>query len=360
MNPTTPAVSVLMPVFNGERFLAEAIDSILGQTFADFELVIVDDGSTDASPAILADYASRDSRIRVLRQANAGIVAALNRGLPECRAPLVARMDADDVSEAPRLAVQIEYLRDHPDVTVVGTAVRLIAESGRPGPVLRWPVAPDAVRKALQRGNCLAHPTTVMRKDTVIAAGGYREQLRHAEDYDLWSRLAIRHRLANIPQPLLRYRIHGSQVSWLSAEVQSIRTIAVPILVDERQSQGDDSIDRGADADMKFIRDHGVAEGIVRRVIVDSITGRAKLCGLVGMTEAIQAIERELSNHPPGDIDEHVQALIKTRLMWAHFLAHCHNTEVFRAALAAARCGVSLLANPAEFLRTARSRAIAG
>lgn len=359
MNPTTPAVSVLMPVFNGERFLAEAIESILGQTFTDFEFVIVDDGSTDASPAILAKYASRDPRIRVLRQTNAGIVAALNRGLAECRGPLVARMDADDVSAPSRLAAQTKYLNDHPDIAVVGTTVRLIAESGRRGPVLCLPMAPDAVRRALQRGTSLAHPTTVMRKDTVIAAGGYREELRHAEDYDLWSRLAIQHRLANIQQPLLFYRIHGSQVSWLYSELQAIRTIAVPILAEERQSQGADSIDRGSDADIQFIRDHGVAEGALRRAVVDSITGRAKLCGLVGMTQAIQDIERQLSDHPPRDLDEQTRALIRTRLMWAYFLAHCHNTQIFRAALAAARCGLGLLGNPGEILRIARARALA-
>ena len=111
-----PAVSVLMPVFNAERYVGEAIESILCQSFADFEVVVIDDGSTDDSPNILAGLAARDSRLRVLRQGNSGVVAALNRGLKDCRAPLVARMDADDVAHPERLEQQLAFMKANPEI----------------------------------------------------------------------------------------------------------------------------------------------------------------------------------------------------------------------------------------------------
>lgn len=345
-----------MPVYNGERFLAEAIESILGQTFGAFEFVIIDDGSTDASPAILADYASRDPRIRVITQANAGIVAALNRGLAECRSPLVARMDADDVSEPDRLAAQIHVLRGDSDLVVLGTAIRLVAESGRPGPVIRGPACHHAIAETLQRGNCIAHPTVIMRRDAVMAAGGYREEMRHAEDYDLWSRLATRHRLANLPQPLLRYRIHGSQVSWAATEIQATRTIATRILAAERHTQGHDSVDRGFAIDRGFVRRAGVSDRELARAVVDALTGRATLCGLVGMTAEVGDIEHQLNERLPTLLDEALRALTKTRLLWAACLSHHRNGRFGSAAVAGARCGLSLLTNPVEACRLARRR----
>lgn len=345
-----------MPVYNGERFLAEAIESILGQTFGAFEFVIIDDGSTDASPTILADYASRDPRIRVVTQANAGIVAALNRGLAECRAPLVARMDADDVSEPDRLAAQTKVLRGDSDLVLLGTAIRLVAESGRPGPVVRGPACHDAIAETLQRGNCIAHPTVIMRRDAVMTAGGYREELRHAEDYDLWSRLAPRHRLANLPHPFLRYRIHESQASWESAEIQAIRTIATRLLAAERRTHGQDSVERGLTNDSGLVRRAGVSDQELTRAIVDTLTGRATLCGLVGMTAEVRAIEHQLHERLPTILDEALRASVKTRLLWAACLSHRRNGRFGGAAVAGVRCGLSLLTNPVEACRLARRR----
>src|SRR5262245_47416384 len=128
MSTSTPAVSVLMPVYNAGRFLAPALDSILAQTFADFELIAIDDGSSDGSGKVLAEFAARDRRVCVLTQENCGIVATLNRALELARAPLVARMDADDLSRPDRFAQQVAYLREHPDVAVVSGAMDQIDE----------------------------------------------------------------------------------------------------------------------------------------------------------------------------------------------------------------------------------------
>lgn len=310
-----PAVSVLMPVYNGERFLAEAVESILGQTFADFEFVIVDDGSTDASPAILADYASRDPRIRVVAQANAGIVAALNRGLNECRSPLVARMDADDVSLPTRLEQQVAFLTDHPKVAAVGTAFRLISETGAAGPEVRPPAAHKAIKRGLRYGNCLGHPTVMMRREAILAVGGYREFLRHAEDYDLWTRVAERYELANLPACLLRYRVHAAQVSWNSAEQQALSTLAVQGLSRSRRLINAEPIlpDRPT---REFLAELGFSSSDINFLLLTCIANRMDVFDSVGMHDKAVSVRQLLLDNGNGEEFCTMQRMIAVILTW--------------------------------------------
>jgi GT2 family glycosyltransferase len=213
-------VSVVLPVYNGERFLTDAVDSILAQTFRDFELIGIDDGSLDGSGEILDRFALADSRVRALRQANAGIIAALNRGLALARGEFIARMDADDVAHPERLARQAAFLDAHPDIAVVGCAVTLIDERGKRIRDVEYPRTPEAVAEFLEIGAPLAHPAVMMRRDAVLAVGGYREAYRHAEDYDLWLRMAERYRMANLPDRLLLYRQHEAKHSFTYAVEQ--------------------------------------------------------------------------------------------------------------------------------------------
>ncbi len=210
----TPGVSVIMSVYNGERYLAEAIRSILDQTFTDFEFLIVDDGSSDRSAAIMDDFAARDSRIRVIRQENRGLIASLNRLLHEARAPLVARMDADDISLPARLDRQMIFLREHPDHGVVGTNTHDLDEEGT---ILECtdlhPLDHGEIATAVEHRSPICHPSVMMRRDAILAVGGYRNPYRHCEDYDLWLRLLERTRLANLPDRLLLYRRSPAQVS---------------------------------------------------------------------------------------------------------------------------------------------------
>ncbi len=292
-----PAISVLLPVFNAERYLGAALESVLAQTFTDFECVVVDDGSTDTSPTILAQYAAHDGRIRIIRQANLGIVAALNRGLAECRAPLVARMDADDICHPSRLAVQIAFLQTHPAVVAVGTAFRVIHANGRPGPVLQNPISHDAIVRALQQRSCLAHPTVMMRKATVLEAGGYREPLRHAEDYDLWARLADKHRLANLRACLLDYRVHPQQVSWEQAETQAIRTLAVRALAVQRRAHALDSLTADCVVDQTFLETLGVSSQQLEDAVFSALLGRLHLYQLLDMRSEAATIRNQLLSH---------------------------------------------------------------
>lgn len=216
-----PRISVAMAVYNNALYLAEAIESILAQTFTDFEFLIVDDGSTDGSGAIIDEYAACDPRIRAIHQPNRGLVASLNRLIAETRAPLIARMDGDDVALPERFARQLAFLDANPDYGVVGTRTRDIDAAGRLSPALdAHPLDHASFLAVLETGPWLCHPSVMMRTDLVRAAGGYRAAFRHCEDYDLWLRLSATTRLCSLPDRLLHYRRTEGQVSVAHAEEQ--------------------------------------------------------------------------------------------------------------------------------------------
>ncbi len=207
-----PRVSVVMSVYNGERYLREAVESILGQTFTDFEFIIIDDGSTDSSWHILNSF--DDPRLRFVRnEANIGLTHSLNKGLALARGEYIARMDADDISLPERLAKQVQFLDAHPFVGVLGTAVRTIDSLGKPGREHATLVEPNIIRWTLCLRNCLAHSSVVMRRDLVRRVGAYDTSAVYAQDYDLWTRLAQVTCLANLPEPLIYLRIHDTSVS---------------------------------------------------------------------------------------------------------------------------------------------------
>jgi glycosyltransferase involved in cell wall biosynthesis len=209
-----PRVSVLLPVHDAERYLAEAVESILGQTFPDFELLAIDDGSRDGSAALLERYARRDPRVRLVRRAHAGLVATLNAGLALARGELVARMDADDVALPRRLELQVARLDLDPDLLCVGGAYEVIDARGRRIDLVRPPEAPEQILAAALEGRSpICHPAALYRRDRVIAVGGYDVAAPVAQDYDLWLRLMDVGRLANLSEVVLRLRYHAGSVS---------------------------------------------------------------------------------------------------------------------------------------------------
>jgi hypothetical protein len=209
--PAVVLVSVLMPVYNAASHLEAAVRSILAQTLTDLELVIVDDGSTDDSPDILARLQAMDGRISVLRQPNGGIVSALNLGLASCHGVCIARMDADDIAMPERLARQWAAFEADPDLVLCGSAVTLFGD--RQG-TLQFPLTDEACRSFLLTWPCFAHPAVMMRRAFLLRSGlRYEDDFRHAEDYQLWSALAAWGRLRNLPEPLLQYRVHAAQIS---------------------------------------------------------------------------------------------------------------------------------------------------
>jgi glycosyltransferase involved in cell wall biosynthesis len=205
-----------------------AIDSVLNQTFRDFEFIIVDDGSTDGTPGILDEYAKRDSRIRIHRlDENQGIVTALNIGLPMCAAPLIARHDADDLSQAERLEAQKLFLDGNPEVVACGTQWALIDEHGNVKQTMdNWPCTPEQVRGTLKTCCALAHGSVMYRKDVILAEGRYSSapEDRHVEDFEMWVRLAAKYDLANLPgQRLYFHRVHSQKIGSLHGQEQDIK-----------------------------------------------------------------------------------------------------------------------------------------
>ena len=206
-----PRVTILMAVRDGADHLDEALRSVIGQSFADWELVIVDDGSTDGTAAMLESYRQADSRIRVHAQAPQGLADSLNRGLRMARGTYVARMDADDVCLKDRLAVQVASMDASPEVGVCGSWVETFG-MGSPK-VLRYPIDDASIRSWMLFESVLAHPSVLIRRDLLERHGlAYDRDMPHAEDYDLWVRAARVTKLANVPQVLLRYRQHAQQV----------------------------------------------------------------------------------------------------------------------------------------------------
>jgi hypothetical protein len=273
---TDPDVSVLMPVRNGGRYLEAAVSSILTQSLRNFEFIVCDDGSTDDTPHTLARYAARDARIRVFTLPQRGLVAALNLGMQEARAAWVARMDADDVAWPDRLAVQLAAAAAHPAAAGIGSAWRIIDQNGRPRRIVRPPTDPGGITAALMQHNCLAHPTMLLRRQPVIAAGGYREAFRHAEDYDLWLRLSEHHPLLAVPQPLLDYREHPGQISRSALEQRILVELGTQIAACARRHGRPDPATGAALADRAWLRSAGVTETEIRARLIAGALGAAK------------------------------------------------------------------------------------
>jgi hypothetical protein len=226
-HPRAPLISVVMPTYNGERFLRPAIDSILNQTLRDFELIVIDDGSTDSTPRILAEYKGKDDRLIVLtNERNLGIAAATNRGLAAARGEYVALQDHDDISLPHRFQTQLDFLRSHPEIALVGSAATLIDENGV---AYGFYVEPedDIELKWETLFRCpISHTSVMARCRVFLDVGGYstEKMLKVASDYDLLSRIVTRYQVANLGQPLVKWRRHPT-ASMITDETQLKRGI---------------------------------------------------------------------------------------------------------------------------------------
>jgi cellulose synthase/poly-beta-1,6-N-acetylglucosamine synthase-like glycosyltransferase len=214
-----------MSVYNGERYLREAVESILNQTFADLEFIIIDDGSTDRSHSILKSYS--DPRLIVVRREHLGRPQALNCGLALARGEYVAILDADDVSLPLRLEEQTEFLDRHPDVAIVGTYYWVLDRSRRVRTAHRPPCDDLHIRWTLLLGSAFAHSTAMYRRSVIQNLGGYNERFELALDYELWSRLVREFRGANIPQFLVKWMDNPTGLSSRGASTQQRNRLLV-------------------------------------------------------------------------------------------------------------------------------------
>ena len=219
-------LSVVMAVYNQAETLNSAVKSILEQSFADFELVIVDDHSTDETPRLLSEWRQKDKRIKVISNSrHLGLTKSLNLGLKQVKTKLIARMDADDIALPERLKRQRDYLLSHPKIGLLGTAVRLIDETGKFLKVKQLPASPEKLRQSILSACPFVHPTWMFRKSVLVEVGDYNEAFPYAQDYDLALRITARFSCANLLDPLLSYRVnsasaislkHLKQQEWLA------------------------------------------------------------------------------------------------------------------------------------------------
>ena len=263
-----PEITVLMAVYNGERYLGEAIESILGQSFGDFEYLIIDDASTDCTSAILREYAMADKRIRLIsNESNLGLSRSLNRGLEQAKGLYIARMDADDIARPERFATQHAWLKEHPEILVLGSAIQMIDENGE-----QLPSEPPPLSSAQMRWNSffgrqfvVCHPTVMARRELFERFGVYAE-LPTSQDLELWGRLICiePYPIANLSEVLLDYRVHSDSVSEKQNELQLETSNRVRLDTINRTFDSNYSVEmvneyRLASSQRKFVRKQSVS-----------------------------------------------------------------------------------------------------
>ena len=289
-------VSIILPVYNCQAYVYESIASILGQTMGDFELIVIDDCSTDSTSAILSSF--RDERIVSLRNTcNLGLVESLNRGIQCSSCELLARMDADDVSYPERLRKQMLFLDHNPTVAVVGTAIENIDASGNAIDCYYYPSDPLVVSKKLLEGCPIAHPTVLMRRDAVLRAGGYRLKIG-AEDYDLWLRISEFALLANLREPLLKYRHHTGSLTLTKVENYALGEFAARSAALIRRSGYSDPIPFDGDISRDVLLSLGVDESVRARIVEVSFIDQAKRLLRTAQSMQAEDVVNTLSTRP--------------------------------------------------------------
>lgn len=281
---TAPRVSVVLPVCNGAPYVAAAVESILRQSLTAFELLAIDDGSSDGTADILAGCAARDARVRVVSRANRGLAATLNEGLTLAAAPLVAIMNADDLALPQRLACQVAFLEAHPAVAAVGGQTRCFIADREPGPATALPTTPAGVHALLATTSPLAHPAVMLRRQAALDVGGYRAELEPAEDYDLWLRLAERHELANLPDVVLHYRLHDTQATAAAFERVATATLAARELARRRAAGAAERAHGAPPSAGDWAVELGLADADIARSAIEAAVGRSESLLSVGAT----------------------------------------------------------------------------
>ena len=241
----TPIVSVVMSVYNGERYLRESVESILNQTFTDFEFIIINDGSTDKTREILEEYAVKDKRVILVQQENMGLTKSLNKGIALAKGKYIARQDADDVSKPERFERQVNFMEDNLSVGLLGSLFEFIDEKGNMSGIRELPLEDKVLKERLPRINQFCHASVMIRKVALETVGVYRDFFKYAQDYDLWLRIAEEFEIKNLPDPLVSYRESEEAVSSEKILMQSLYAGAASEMARQRTSIGTDELNLG-------------------------------------------------------------------------------------------------------------------
>jgi Glycosyl transferase family 2 len=320
MNP--PQVSVVMAVYNGERYLREAVESILNQTFNDFELIIVNDGSTDRTPDILSRYQRRDARVFVHHQENGGQAAALNVGCHLAKGRYIARIDGDDIAFPERLERQISYLEENSHVALLGASINTMDVMGRTLSTISYPTDEKVIREWLfdLHVNPFAHVTAVFRTSVFRNVNGYRTAFAPAEDYDLWVRIAERWPVSNLAEYLVSVRMRSRSISSSNIRQQQIGTLAAWAASVIRRAGGLDPVCQEQPVSRDLLRSMGVSDAIIEQYIL------AAYCYWISAllqggddTAALQLICEAMESRSRKHADESIEANLWLALAGIHY-----------------------------------------
>ncbi len=294
-----PLVSVTMVTRNVEHFLQEAIESVLGQTFRDFEFILVDFGSTDNSKSIISNYAAADRRIRFHEIPHCGLAEARNEACSRAQGKYIAIMDADDVSLPNRLLWEVNFMEAHPEVGVAGGAVECINAAGRVLTTWRNPTENRMIQQAFTERCPLCQPTVLMRRDAFVGVGGYRAPFAPAEDYDLWLRIAEHSQIANLEKVVLKYRIHPHQVSLRKRTQQTLGVLAARASASRRRNGLPDPLDSVTEITPELLAGLGATKTMQQRQLVSDLRDWVRyLCNAgeysAALEAALEALRREL------------------------------------------------------------------
>ena len=295
-----PQISVIMPVYNAEAYLAASVGSILEQTVRELELIAINDGSTDASGRILKELAAKDGRIRLIQRGNRGQAATRNEAAALAQGEYLAWMDADDIAFPQRLERQRAFLQGHPDVVAVGSAIQYLTSGGLKPVWGRHPEKPAAIGRTLPRENCIANPSVMVRRAAFERVpGGFRTEFIPAEDYDLYLRLLEVGQIANLPEVLLSYRLHGGQVSHRQLNRQALAHLGTRTAYARRRAGESDRVTHGS-ITREQLEVWGVGAWQIEQVVLETVSGWIALLiktGELARAEALLADEEQF-RHP--------------------------------------------------------------
>ena len=263
-----PLVSVVMVVCNVDQFLAESIESILHQTFTEFDFIIVDYGSTDSSKSVVQRYAKRDLRIRFHEIPHCGLGDARNVACSLARGRYVALMDADDVAVPERLQLEYEFMEGHPTVGLLGGAVQWINRAGQDIFVGLVPTDDQEIRLAMAVHNPFWQPTVLLRREALVRSGGYRDAFAPAEDYDLWMRVSEHFDCANLGKVVLRYRMHPQQVSVRKKKQQVLGMLAAQRSAAIRRTGQTDPFDTIREITSDLLVEYGADQAAQEKALI--------------------------------------------------------------------------------------------
>lgn len=354
-----PLVSVVMAVRNVDRFLAEAMESILGQTFTDFEFVIVDFGSTDDSKSIISQYAAKEDRIKFHEIPVCTLPVARNAGCSLARGEYIAVMDADDVSLPDRLAVEVEFMQKHPEVALLGGAVEWYDGTERSLGTYCPPRDWAKIKAELPVRCPFWHPTILLRRQAFLRVGGYRPAFVFAHDYDLELRIADAFECANLKQVVLKYRVHGSQVTIHKRREQTLYKLVAQASTTLRNNHEPDPVDHVLEITPGVLATLGIDEAAIQNTLAtDSWNWVRNMTAVGGYTVALdsatQLLKTDLRFVDRWQISE--LHLAVARLLWKQK----RFTRSFLALVRALLTRPALLGRPIRhWLRRVQLRSIA-